>query len=182
MNRPRDAAGAVVATLDDYAAVRDLAGDLIAEAIGATVPGSVRETVAAVAAIATRPGIYATVRQIADRLGIERPSSSQADHGGAARLRDQRPVQARPAGAVRGRGRDAHDVQCYRNLYTCAHPHGTPWCASLTSENAFDWGVCRYLCSGCAAGHTCTAPGRRDERFGPVATGTHPADRARCSG
>jgi hypothetical protein len=100
----------VVATLDDYAAVRDLAGDLIAEAIGATVPGSVRETVAAVAAIATRPGIYATVRQIAYRLGIERPSSSQADHGGAARLRDQRPVQARPAGAVRGRGRDAHDV------------------------------------------------------------------------
>ena len=77
LNRPRDAAGAVVATLDDYAAVRDLAGDLIAEAIGATVPGSVRETVAAVAAIATRPGIYATVRQIADRLGIERPSSSR---------------------------------------------------------------------------------------------------------
>ncbi len=46
--RPRDAEGRIVATLDDYAAVRALVADLVAEGVEASVPATVRETVTAV--------------------------------------------------------------------------------------------------------------------------------------
>ena len=49
--RERDEHGRIVATVDDYAAVRALVADLIAEGVGATVPAGVRETVAAVRAL-----------------------------------------------------------------------------------------------------------------------------------
>jgi hypothetical protein len=47
-NRQRDAGGYVVATHEDYVVVHSLVVDLLAEAVGATVPKSIRETVAAV--------------------------------------------------------------------------------------------------------------------------------------
>ncbi|MDP9363537.1 MAG: hypothetical protein M3Q10_04785, partial [Chloroflexota bacterium] len=47
-SRRRDGAGRIVATMGDYAAVRALVADLIAEGVEATVPCSVRETVDAV--------------------------------------------------------------------------------------------------------------------------------------
>jgi hypothetical protein len=46
--RERDGEGRIVATLKDYAAVRELIADLISEGIEATVPKTVRETVGAV--------------------------------------------------------------------------------------------------------------------------------------
>jgi hypothetical protein len=49
-SRPRDEHGRVAATLDDYNAVRDLIGTILAEGIGATISDDVRETVAAVRA------------------------------------------------------------------------------------------------------------------------------------
>lgn len=48
MSRQRDAEGAIVATLDDYAAVRELIGPIVSEGVDATVPRSIRETVEAV--------------------------------------------------------------------------------------------------------------------------------------
>jgi hypothetical protein len=48
--RERDDRGRIVATLDDYAVVRDLVADLFAEGVNATVKPETRETVAAVAA------------------------------------------------------------------------------------------------------------------------------------
>jgi hypothetical protein len=45
--RERDEAGRIVATVEDYAVVRDLVADLISEGVGATVPEIVRETVKA---------------------------------------------------------------------------------------------------------------------------------------
>ena len=45
--RQRDASGRIVATLDDYRAVRALVANLVAEAIDATVKPEVRETVEA---------------------------------------------------------------------------------------------------------------------------------------
>jgi len=48
-SRERDAAGCIIATLDDYAVVRGLVADVIAEGVGATVSASVQETVATVA-------------------------------------------------------------------------------------------------------------------------------------
>lgn len=51
-SRERDSNGRIVATIEDYAVVRDLVADLVAEGIEATVPQAVRETVEAVAALA----------------------------------------------------------------------------------------------------------------------------------
>ena len=46
--RQRDAQGRIVASLDDYAVVRELVADLVAESAGASVDDSLRETVEAV--------------------------------------------------------------------------------------------------------------------------------------
>jgi hypothetical protein len=50
-SRDRNAAGAIVATIQDYAVVRELVAELFAEGIEATVSATVRETVDAVAAL-----------------------------------------------------------------------------------------------------------------------------------
>ena len=49
--RERDGQGRIVASLNDYAAVRDLVADLVAKGVEATVPATIRETVAAVRAL-----------------------------------------------------------------------------------------------------------------------------------
>ncbi len=72
-NRDRTADGSVVASLDDYTAVRSLVRDLIAEAIGANVPQSVRETVELV----QTSGSYVTVAEVTEKLGIERSSAQR---------------------------------------------------------------------------------------------------------
>ncbi len=50
--RKRDAQGRIIATLQDYNMARDLLNDLLSQGIGATVSQSVRDTVAAVKALA----------------------------------------------------------------------------------------------------------------------------------
>jgi len=50
--RQHDPEGRIIATVDDYAAVRELVAKLFAEGIEATVPATIRETVAAVEACA----------------------------------------------------------------------------------------------------------------------------------
>ena len=42
-NRGCDHRGAIIASIADYTAVRSLVNDLIADAVGATVPTSIRE-------------------------------------------------------------------------------------------------------------------------------------------
>ncbi|MDP8908724.1 MAG: hypothetical protein M3N47_06320, partial [Chloroflexota bacterium] len=73
-SRERDDAEQIIATLDDYAAVRELVADLVAEGIGATVPPTIRQTVEAVRALlapaASGPRIgslIAAVRHDAER-------------------------------------------------------------------------------------------------------------------
>ncbi len=74
--REKDATGQIVATLADYAAIRDLVADLLAEGIEASVSPTVRATVEAVAAlIAGAAGRTATVKQVAERLGIDSPAA-----------------------------------------------------------------------------------------------------------
>src|SRR5947207_12214727 len=62
-NRDTDEDGRIIATVADYTAVRSLVNDLIADAIGATVPASVRETVQTVEVLAnsSEDKAYATV-------------------------------------------------------------------------------------------------------------------------
>jgi hypothetical protein len=68
-----DEQGCIVATLDDYAAVRDLVHDLISDTIGAQVSGATRETVVAVADITAPSNVgYATTAQLVERLKIDR--------------------------------------------------------------------------------------------------------------
>ena len=56
-SRERDAQGRIVATVDDYAAVRELVADLIGEGVNASVSRTIRETVQAVATLqAVTPG------------------------------------------------------------------------------------------------------------------------------
>jgi hypothetical protein len=70
--RPRDGAGRIVATLADYAVVRRLVEPLISSGVGATVPGTLRQTVAAVDTLG--PGDV-TVRQVAHALGLDKSAA-----------------------------------------------------------------------------------------------------------
>ncbi len=92
-SRARDADGRIIATLDDYAVVRDLVADTIAEGVGTTVSETVRETVAAVAAIAPAKGVMA--RGVADKLRLDKSNASRrlrmaADDGYLCNLEDKR--------------------------------------------------------------------------------------------
>jgi hypothetical protein len=71
-SRPRDSADRVVATLQDYAAVRELVAEIVAEGIGATVSDDVRETVAAVEAALERAEETVVRRvQVQAELGLD---------------------------------------------------------------------------------------------------------------
>jgi hypothetical protein len=76
--RKRDAQGRIVATLADYAHVRDLVSGLIAEGVEATVPKTVRETVEAVENVIDGWGEdHATNRAVAEELEIDKAAASR---------------------------------------------------------------------------------------------------------
>jgi hypothetical protein len=92
-NRDRDERGRIVATLGDYAAVRELIGGIVAEGIGATVSNDVRETVDAVDVAVNKTSQTdpeekptATRAQVQTELGLDRRAThrrlSQAVEGG----------------------------------------------------------------------------------------------------
>jgi hypothetical protein len=78
-SRELTADGAIVATLDDYFAVRELVEELIASGVGATVPKTMRETVAAVADLLDGKGKDETVSvtQIAKALDLDKGPTSR---------------------------------------------------------------------------------------------------------
>ena len=67
--RAADERGRVVATLEDYTAVRDLIADLFAEGIEATVPETVRQTVEAVK---TLGGVDVSLTVVAAKLQLDK--------------------------------------------------------------------------------------------------------------
>jgi hypothetical protein len=70
--RDRDEQGRVVATVGDYAVVRDLISDLISEGAEATVPEVVRETVEKVEQLIDESGeASVNIRQVGAELGLE---------------------------------------------------------------------------------------------------------------
>lgn len=92
-NRDRDDTGRIIATLDDYAVVRELVADVIAEGVGQTVSEPVRETVAAVGALASAEGVMALA--IAAKLRLDKSTVSRrlrvaADGGYIRNLEDKR--------------------------------------------------------------------------------------------
>jgi hypothetical protein len=91
--RDRDEDGRVIASVDDYAVVRELVGSVITEGVGATVPDTVRETVAAVATLAGAEGVMAVA--VAEELKLDKSNVSRrlrvASEGGyVVNLEDRR--------------------------------------------------------------------------------------------
>ena len=81
-SRERDGVGKVVATLEDYATVRELVVDVVSEGVEATVAPIVRETVAAVVSSAEENGI--SVARLADLLGVDKSAASRRWHAAKA--------------------------------------------------------------------------------------------------
>jgi hypothetical protein len=96
--REHDERGWIVATLDDYAVVHELVGDIIAAGVEATVPPIVRDTVDAVTVLAEKDGVG--LRVVAERLGVDKSNASRrlrraADGGWIHNLEDRRGKPAR---------------------------------------------------------------------------------------
>jgi len=85
LTRERDGNGHIIATLADYAAVRELIAELFANAVEAGVSVQVRAAVAAVDEVHLRTGKAATYKQVSEKLDLDIS---------AARRRCQRAIKA----------------------------------------------------------------------------------------
>jgi hypothetical protein len=97
----RNEAGAIIATVGDYAVVRELVAEVFAEGMDATVPATVRETVDAVSTLKKRE---VSLGELATRLGLDKSVTSRrvrdaTDRGYLINLETRR---GRPARIVLG--------------------------------------------------------------------------------
>ena len=140
LNRETDDKGRIVATLDDYGAIRSLVADLVAEGIAFTVPPTVRETVETVAKLTTSEGV--TVAAVAAELELERSAASRRLQGARARgylvaaLTSGPPGQlggqpGRPARQGHGRLRRRVPAGPGEDSITMTHDHARPDTADM---------------------------------------------------
>jgi hypothetical protein len=102
--RERDAEGRIVATLEDYAVVRDLVADLVSEGVEATVPATMRETVEKLALLYADDSEPVTIVKLAGELELDKSSTwrrvrAAIDRGYLKNLEDRK---GRPAQLVPG--------------------------------------------------------------------------------
>jgi hypothetical protein len=104
--RERDDSGRIVATIEDYAVVRDLVADLISEGAETTVPAIVRETVGVVQRLLDDPTKkdQVTIKAVADELKLDKQPAYRRvrmalDEGYLKNLEDRK---GRPARLVLG--------------------------------------------------------------------------------
>jgi hypothetical protein len=76
-SRERDTEGRIIATLEDYAAVRELVSDLVSEGVGATVSPDMRQTVEAVARLCAAGNGKAKNNDLARELKLDKSSASR---------------------------------------------------------------------------------------------------------
>jgi hypothetical protein len=93
--RRRDGEGRIVATMADFARVRELVAGLVSEGVEATVAPTVRETVATVDRLHDETEKPATLRDIAEELKLDKSTTSRRvrtaiDKGFVKNLEDQR--------------------------------------------------------------------------------------------
>ncbi len=100
-SRERDADDRIVASLDDYEAVRELVQDLVSEGIDATVSTTVREAVTAVSLLREdAEGEPVSIAEVAKELGLDKSAASRrvrnaTDQGYLKNLEDRRGKPAR---------------------------------------------------------------------------------------
>jgi hypothetical protein len=103
--RERDAEGRIVATIEDYAAVRELVVDLVGEGVETTVPATVRETVESVKGLREgSKGDPVTVAGLARELELDRSTVSRRVRSAKDRgyLRDLEDNPRKPSRLVLG--------------------------------------------------------------------------------
>ncbi len=103
-SRERVTDGRIIATLDDYARVRELVADLVSEGIEATVPATVRETVEMVNRLRDETDADVTIAALAAEIKLDKSSAwrrvrSAMDRGYLKNLEDRK---GRPARLVTG--------------------------------------------------------------------------------
>jgi len=103
-SRERTDDGRIVATLEDYARVRDLVADLVSEGVEATVPATVRETVETVERLRDETEKDVTIAALAEELDLDKSAAwrrvrSAMDRGYLENLEDRK---GRPAKLVPG--------------------------------------------------------------------------------
>jgi DNA-binding transcriptional ArsR family regulator len=104
-SRERDGEGRIVATIEDYAAVRELVVDLVGEGVETTVPKTVRETVEAVKRLREgSKGDPVTVAELARELELDRSTVSRRARSAKDRgyLRDLEDNPRKPSRLVLG--------------------------------------------------------------------------------
>ncbi|MDQ3912709.1 MAG: hypothetical protein M3305_13265, partial [Actinomycetota bacterium] len=105
VSRARDSQGRVVATLKDYAHIRELVAELVAEGVEATVPETIRETVEAVRKLTEDSNEeWATNKAVAEELNVDKAAASRRVRTAIGRgyLKNLEDRQGRPARLVLG--------------------------------------------------------------------------------
>jgi DNA-binding transcriptional ArsR family regulator len=103
--RERDVYGRIVATIEDYAVVRELVVDLVGEGVETTVPETVRETVEAVKRLREgSSGEPVTIAELARKLELDRSTVSRRVRSAKDRgyLRDLEDNPRKPSRLVLG--------------------------------------------------------------------------------
>jgi hypothetical protein len=75
--RSRDGAGCILATLEDYAAVRELLADILAEGVEASVSAAIRETVEALRRLLAAGSDEVSINQLAQALRLDKSAASR---------------------------------------------------------------------------------------------------------
>jgi hypothetical protein len=103
-NRERDRHGQIIATFDDYAAVRELVADLISEGVNASVSATVRETVQAVATLQTEWPYGVSLAKLTKVLNLDKSSTSRRANDAQSKgyLLNNEDQKGRPARWVMG--------------------------------------------------------------------------------
>jgi hypothetical protein len=102
--RKRTPEGAVMATFDDYSAVRELVANLISQGVDATVPKPIRETVIAVSELQSETSLDVSVANLAKKLHLDKSSASRRVSSATAMgyLKNLEDKRGRPARLVTG--------------------------------------------------------------------------------
>jgi hypothetical protein len=74
-SRERNSDGRIIATLEDYALVRELVADLVSEGVEATVPATVRETVEMVERLRDETEEDVTIAALAEELKLDKSAA-----------------------------------------------------------------------------------------------------------